>query len=383
MIFWKTIDVADRQRVLVYVRNQFKKVLMPGRHRVSTFEGRLHYEVHDVTDGIFNHKDERFLLSQYQEQLSPYLEKFAIHDNQVGVVYRDGNIADILAPGSLLTIWKGIADIRVDVIDIDECYQIPAHLTGLLGRGVKVGQIRNMVNAVVYSEVANDHVGLLSVNGKLERLLSPGSYGFWKYNRSVVVKQLDLRLQSVDITGQEILTKDRVSLRINLLASYKIKDPQRVVSAVSDYAALIYRELQLSLREAVGTQTLDALLENKDYLNTHIADNSKETLSQYGIELVDVGVKDIILPGEMKQILNQVVEAQKEAEANLIKRREETQAVRSLHNTAKVMENNPVLLRLKELEVLERVTGKINHISVYGGLDGVMNELVSIAPKKA
>jgi len=108
-----------------------------------------------------------------------------------------------------------------------------------------------------------------------------------------------------------------------------------------------------------------------------------EKAATYGITLKSVGARDIILPGEMKAILTQVVEAQKLAEANLIKRQEETQATRSLHNTAKVMEGNPVLLRLKELEVLEKITGKINTLNVYGGLDGVMNDLVRITDRTA
>ncbi len=82
-------------------------------------------------------------------------------------------------------------------------------------------------------------------------------------------------------------------------------------------------------------------------------------------------------------ILSKVVEAQKTAEANLIKRREETQATRSLHNTAKVMENNPVLLRLKELESLEKITAQVGHLNVYGGLDGVMNGLVDLRGEKS
>lgn len=83
----------------------------------------------------------------------------------------------------------------------------------------------------------------------------------------------------------------------------------------------------------------------------------------------------------MKTILAEVVEAQKTAEANLIRRREETQATRSLHNTAKLMEGNPVLLRLKELEVLENITGRINTLNVYGGLDGVMNDMVKLTDR--
>lgn len=238
--------------------------------------------------------------------------------------------------------------------------------------------MRTLAQAVSYSEVRNEFCALLNVNGKYERLLPAGQYGFWKYNRAIEVQMVDLRLQSLEVSGQEILTRDRVSLRINLSASYCIIDAKRAVLKVSDMNNFIYREMQLRLRETVGTQTLDALLEDKDSLNKSIENSISTRLMEYGIEVKSVGIKDIILPGDMKTILNKVVEAQKEAEANLIKRREETQAMLSLHNTAKVMENNSVLLRLKELESLEKISARINNISVYGGLDGLMNDLVKI-----
>ena len=93
-----------------------------------------------------------------------------------------------------------------------------------------------------------------------------------------------------------------------------------------------------------------------------------------------MGVKDIVLPGEMKALLARVVEAEKAAQANVIRRREETAATRSLLNTAKVMEDNPVALRMKELESLERIAERIGHISVVGGLDQVLNGLVKLVP---
>lgn len=92
-----------------------------------------------------------------------------------------------------------------------------------------------------------------------------------------------------------------------------------------------------------------------------------------------MGVKDVILPGDMKEILNQVVEAEKVAQANVIRRREETAATRSLLNTAKLMDDNPTLLRLKELEMLEKVTEKVDRLTVFGGLDGVLNDTVRIS----
>lgn len=379
---WNTLDVADNERALLYRRNRFESVLKPGRHRVQVMTGDVRIETYDVTDVVFTAAKAKFLLNTHSSVLGEYLESYELTDYQVGLFYRDGHLVDIIPPGSFRAVWKGVEDVRLDIVDISEAYTIDEKLLGLLGRGVKVGQCKTAVQAISYIEVPDEHVGLLLVNGKFEKLLQPGSYGYWKYNRSVTVKLLDLRLQAIEVSGQEILTKDRVSLRVNLTGSYKVTDPQVVALKLNDYSGFIYRELQLRLREAVGTQALDSLLEDKDSLNVVIADGIREKLAEYGIEMISVGVKDIILPGDMKVILNQVVEAQKESEANLIKRREETQAMRSLHNTAKMMENNPTLLRLKELEALERVTGRIDKISVYGGLDGVLNDLVTLAPGK-
>ena len=386
MILWKTVDVADNERALLFRRNRLETVLAPGRYRLQTFTGSVRLEKYDVTDVVFDNAKAKFLLNTHAEKLNEYIERFELTDLQVGLFYRDNHLVDILAPGSFLSVWKGVENIRVDVIDIADNFVIDEKLIGLLGRALKVDPSsknlgKNAVHAINYVEVPDEHVGLLIVNGKYEQLLQPGSYGYWKYNRSVAVKLLDMRLQAIEVSGQEILTKDRVSLRINLSGSYKVTDPKTVALKLNDYANFIYRELQLRLREAVGTQVLDSLLEDKDSLNVVVADGIRSKLTEYGIEMVSVGVKDIILPGDMKVILNQVVEAQKESEANLIKRREETQAMRSLHNTAKLMENNPTLLRLKELEALERITTRIDKISVYGGLDGVLNDLVTLAPK--
>ncbi|TVZ40947.1 regulator of protease activity HflC (stomatin/prohibitin superfamily) [Alteromonadaceae bacterium 2753L.S.0a.02] len=379
-MFWKLVDIADSQRALVYERDRLVRVLEPGRYRIWSLGKNLRIDVYDITQVIFEHQNLKFLVRQYGELLKDYLQWVELSDTQVGLIYRDNKVSDILPPGALLANWQGIEDVRVDIVDIAKSYQIADELVSLLGRGLRMGSSRNVVNAIAYSEVPDEHVGLLTVNGKLEAILPTGSYGFWKYNRAIALKLLDLRLQAMEVSGQEILTKDRVSLRINLAASYRVVDPKIVALKLKDYANFLYVELQLLLREAVGTKNLDELLADKDALNTVIAAGVAEKAAQFGLKIHSVGVKDIILPGDMKLILNQVVEAQKEAEANLIKRREETQAMRSLHNTAKVMENNPVLLRLKELEALERITNKIDRISVYGGLDSVLNDLVKLAP---
>jgi regulator of protease activity HflC (stomatin/prohibitin superfamily) len=180
--------------------------------------------------------------------------------------------------------------------------------------------------------------------------------------------------------GQEILTRDKVALRINLTAGYRITDVRLAHAQQAKPVDYLYKELQFGLRAAVGTRTLDELLENKSALDEGVAAHIRQAVDGYGLTVLSVGVKDIILPGEMKTILARVVEAEKSAQANVIRRREETAATRSLLNTAKVMEDNPVALRLKELETLEKVTEKIDKISVFGGLDGVLKDLVKIRP---
>lgn len=238
--------------------------------------------------------------------------------------------------------------------------------------------LTEMASAVVIKEVPESAVGLLVVNGKVAEVLKPGLHGFWKLGRMLTVEAVDARVQAMDVQGQEILSKDKVSLRLNVGATFRIADVLRMRAAVVDWKDAVYRELQLGLRQAVGTRTLDTLLANKGELDEAILGYAAPRLAALGIELINAGVKDVILPGEMKTLLNQVVEAEKSAQANLIKRREETAATRNLLNTAKLLEENPVLLRLKELETLEKVTEKIDRLTVFGGLEGVMKQLVSL-----
>lgn len=168
---------------------------------------------------------------------------------------------------------------------------------------------------------------------------------------------------------------------MNLTAGYRITDVLTAFARQAKPVDFLYKEPQFGLRAAVGTRTLDELLENKtvidDVVSTHIK-RRLESAGGFGLEVESVGVKDIILPGDMKIILAKVVEAEKAAQANVIRRREKTAATRSLLNTAKVMEDNPIALRLKELETLEKVIGKIDKISVFGSLDGVLKDLVKI-----
>ena len=174
------------------------------------------------------------------------------------------------------------------------------------------------------------------------------------------------------------MTRDKVSLRVNLAASIRVTDPVAARTKVAKYGDYLYRELQFGLRKAVSAKTLDELLGDKASLDGDIYGYVRGRMVELGVEVLGVGVKDVILPGEMKEILNSVVQAEKAAQANVIRRREESNAMRSALNTAKMIEDSPTLMRLKELEVLEKVTEKIDKLTVFGGLDGVLNQLVKL-----
>ena len=235
-----------------------------------------------------------------------------------------------------------------------------------------------IAETVAVVEVPDTAVGLLIVDGQYVGTVAPGLHGYWKTARSIKVELVDCRVQTMEIAGQDILTRDKVSLRVNLTALWQVADAVVARVALANFVDYLYKELQFALREAVGGRTLDELLGSKGELDREIGATVTGRVAGLGLGLKSVGVKDVILPGEMKEILNQVVQAERLAHANLIRRREETAATRSLLNTARLMDDNPTLLRLKELETLEKVTEKIDKLTVYGGLEGVLKDVVRI-----
>jgi regulator of protease activity HflC (stomatin/prohibitin superfamily) len=230
--------------------------------------------------------------------------------------------------------------------------------------------------------IESHEAGLLYVDGRLIERLEPGRHAFWTVDRKVEVKRLDLRPQAVEITAQEMLTRDRIALRVTLTALRRIADPQRVVAAVTDIDAWLYRLVQFAIREAVAARTLDEVLSAKAVLDAELRAYVRERVAETGIEVMELGVKDVILPGEIRELVNKVVEAERTAKANLIRRQEETAATRSLLNTAKLMEENPLLLRLKELESIERLVEKVGRIDLHAGegagLDALLTRLVRL-----
>ncbi|TXH71095.1 MAG: slipin family protein [Thiothrix sp.] len=383
MLFKEKFVIPETHRGLLFKDEQFVDLLTTGVHSFWNFNKHYKIQAIHTLNSITNPVSEQILTlaDAYPERFAESIQRWETGEQEVGLVYQDQVLKDIKAPAQRGAYWRGNRAIEVRKLNISEDLRVPKALANQL-LSTKDAQLRNAALAsIVMSTVPEGLVGFLEVDGLQHEVLPPGVHVWWQFNHSIKVTQLDTRLQTMEVNGQEILTKDRVGLRINLSALWQVKEAQQVKSGLVDHKDYLYRELQLALRAVVSTQTLDELLADKNLLNHTIQQIVAEKVAAYGLELKTVGARDIILPGEMKAILAQVVEAEKKAEANLIRRREETQETRSLHNTAKVMEGNPVLLRLKELEILEKITGRVQNLNVYGGLDSVMNDLVKLTER--
>lgn len=375
---YKRVIVKKNERGLLLRNGDFERVLRPGAYRLFSLFDKLSVEIFPLSQPLFAHPLADYLLAQAPQVVDAEFVRVELGESQAGLRYENGVLVEVLPPATRRLYWKGVVDVRVDVVDVAQSAELPAALALQLSSTQLRPRPVTGLAGVLLVQVPETGVGVLSIDGRVERLLQAGVHAFWKFNRNVAVEVVDLRLQTVEVSGQEILTRDKVGLRLNLVATWRYSDVLTACTQLAKPAEHLYRELQFGLRAAVGTRTLDELLEDKTAIDRTVTEHVRSRLAAFGLELDGAGVKDIVLPGEMKTILAQVVEAGKAAEANVIRRREETAATRSLLNTAKVMEDNPTALRLKELETLERVAERIDKISVFGGLDQVLNGLVKL-----
>lgn len=289
------------------------------------------------------------------------LEFVRLTDSQRALVWKDGRLAYIVGPG-LSAFWKVAAKLEIEIFDVTDLRFTSPRLDAVLSHP-EARSFFEWIEVEPQSEV------LLLVNGELVSTLKSGRYVFWKGASKVRLVPVDRREQIADVAGQEIMTSDKVTLRVNLLVTYQVSDPVKAVTLVADYAQAIYREAQLALRAAVGARSLDALLTDKESIGGEVAYAVARRAVEFGVVIRGVGLKDIILPGDMRTILNQVIEAEKRAQAEIIRRREETASARSQANTAKLLAENPVLARMKELEALQAILANTKATFVFGSGD--------------
>lgn len=291
-------------------------------------------------------------------ELANALTIVEVKDAEVCLQYENGLLKQVLQPGRY-AFWKGLITYEFVRIDLSKVEIDPIFDRTLLQHRLVFPFVRT-VNVESYEKA------LLFIDGKFVKVLESGVYNFWKNSIAVTIARVDMRVMQLEVNGQEILTKDKAALRINAWAQYQVTDIEKAVLKSKEYDKQLYVALQLALRSWIGGMNFDELLEKKEAIGPVILQNIKEAADALGVTVKDFGIRDIILPGDMKEIMNQVLIAEKKAQANSIMRREETASTRSLLNTAKLMEDNAMLWKLKEMEYVEKIADKISNISVNG-----------------
>ena len=366
MFFLKRYMIRSFEMGLHFRDGEFRGLLAAGTHWFFDPFGKVAVEVVSRRAPFLAH--EKLDLIVKSGELKGYAEVLDLQDDQRALLWVDRRFARILGPGQY-AFWSDPRDIRVEVVDTRRV-RFEHEALKVICRNPSARE------QIELGAVGRGCVGVLFLDGRYAETLQPGPWAFWKGAADVRVVEVDLRETTLDVPGQEIMSADKVTLRLNAVATYRVADPRRAVCTADDYKQALYREAQLVLRAVVGARELDALLADKESVANEAAALLVPRAEGLGLQVAAFGIRDLILPGDMRELMNKVTEAKKAAEANLITRREETAALRSQANTAKLLAENPTLMRLRELEVLEKVvaSGKLRVVLGEKGLaDRVLN----------
>ncbi len=349
----KKVKVNAYQAGLVFKNGEYQRLLMAGTY---WFWKNEVVKLYDITKPFVAPIELNILLQD--KALADILHVVEVKDNEIVLHYENGLLKQVLTAGRY-TFWKSVvqyAFVRADIskIAITENIDRSVLLSKLVAPYVRSVSVENYEKAVLF------------IDGKFDKVLGSGVYYFWKNGIAVHIARVDMRQQQLEVNGQEILTKDKAALRINAWAQYKVADIEKAVLENKEYDKQLYVAFQMALREYVAGYSFDELLEKKESIAPFVLQQVKEKAQALGITMNGFGIRDIILPGDVKEIMNQVLIAEKKAQANVIMRREETASTRSLLNTAKLMEDNAMLWKLKEMEYVEKIADKISNISVSG-----------------
>ena len=365
----KNVKINAYQKGLVFKNGVYNRMLNEGNY---WFWNREDVMVYELSKSFNTNFDLNILLQD--EVLAAALYVVDVTDNEIVLQYENGLLKQVLTAGRY-AYWKGIVNYEFVKADIGKI-----EITENISRAIL--QHRLVVPFVRMYSVESYEKAVLFVDGKFTQALPNGVYFWWKNNISILVGKVDTRMQQVEINGQEILTKDKAALRINAYAQYKVTDIEKALLENKDYEKQLYVSFQLAMREYIGALGFDELLEKKESIVPFILEAVKTAAENLGVVVNSFGIRDIILPGDVKEIMNKVLVAEKTAQANTIMRREETASTRSLLNTAKLMEDNTMLWKLKEMEYVEKIADKISNISVNGNGDLVGQLKQIFVPQK-
>lgn len=207
--------------------------------------------------------------------------------------------------------------------------------------------------------------GLLYQQGQFIKVLLAGRYRLWPWNMSKIVI-IDVRRTTTHISNQKLLTSDQITVTLNLIADYEINDVKLATHAVANYSSKLHEDVQMAARQVIAGITVDELVQSRASINTQIQEMVAPLVQEYGITLHGAAVIDVILAPKVRDLLMKEVESRRVAQAMLIGAREEVAAMRALANAAKLAQDNPALLRLRELDVARSFSQNAGNTLVMG-----------------
>ena len=329
--------VKANERLLITERNRLMRVLGEGDYVLLL--GEEHKALFADT-GIPVYENTAQLAqwaAQNPELAAAHWQRVEAGENELLLWSQNGKLQNLIRPKEAAWFWREAAQpYEIQRIDLSQGLAIDADTVKQL-QNINFGGHPVFKNAVHTVNVPEHHQGLVYIDNVQQPPLTQGRYHYWLVNQTVGSQVADLRLQTCEVSGQELLTEDKVTVRANVVCNYRVTDAPKWFAQHQSPEEYLYRELQFAIRALIGSKSMDTLLADKQGLDTELTALIRAKVPQ-GAEIDSAGVKDIILPGEIRSILTRVVEAEKSAQANNIRRREETAATRSLLNTARVME---------------------------------------------
>lgn len=295
-----------------------------------------------------------------------------INDDELAFVRADGQARATIGPGRW-ALWNDREAITLERRSLRTALvDVPAEFRGRL--------VKSLVQTV---HVPPECEGLLFVDEQFVQKLAPGAhYVNVSNHRAVSVPAFSTREEAIVVHPQEILSKDKVSLKFSAVIRFRRTDTLLAYEHYSDASTQLYSDAQLAMREIVADQTLDQLLESRRSVADALRDNLAARTLGRGVEITHAALRDVVVPAPIRAVLHRVLEADRQAQANLIQRREETAATRALANTARLLESNPTLARLKELEAWKDIASRVGTINLVASPNHLVSTMLpqSAAP---
>jgi hypothetical protein len=293
VLFIREFTVRKHERGILFRNGDFERFLAPAVYRFFDPNKRVDVERFDLTQPKFEHRLMDYLVRWQPEAIEDLFLHVETSAGQIAVVYRNGHPWTYVPPERRALFWKGVVRVTAEIVDVANEIVVPHRIAQTFLTERQALRASAFDGAIYVREVPEAHVGLLFVDGRFVRELPPGVHALWKIGRNIAVELVDLRVKALEVSEQELFTKDKEGLRVHLNASYRFRDVELTLKSIRDPVDFLYKEIQLGLRSAVAKRSLDALLEHKGSIDRDVFTRVHDKLAALGIDLTEVGVNEL------------------------------------------------------------------------------------------